>query len=376
MRALLRDSNLDLIGELERLDAVLSHATVAPELAPYRGRLVSACAGLYQQALRNLADLELQLDQVLPVILSETQRLARDLRLYNIMAGPVLRSIGSDRLSLLVINWLHASHKKTADIAAAVSTQEFGIWPDPPHPVVYFLPTSAQQGLLYQPFFFHEFGHLLYACHKLEMDDLVRDLQEEIGELLQPLARRDDVQGRTRLEERAVVVATWYKWTQELFSDAVGLAIGGPAFIHSFNRYLRMSARTEYLCPRHKLALRPHPPTWLRARLLARRAREVDCEDLAQVTDRQWAAIASTLGVAEDYYGFYEEGYVPAIWQCIEDMLIEAAPYRFTNRDLGLEPWSPDSTPVHLANCAWREFLRSRDTYSEFERRVVSELCA
>ena len=53
-------------------------------------------------------------------------------------------------------------------------------------PLIYMMPPSAQQGLLYLPLFFHEFGHLLYACHKPEMDALVRELQENLAELLEP----------------------------------------------------------------------------------------------------------------------------------------------------------------------------------------------
>ncbi len=383
MRAILRQSNLDLLGEAERLVAALSSTSVVPELAAYHDHMVRACTSLCEQVHRNLRDLELGRDDILPEILSETQRLAHDLRLYNQrLAGPALRGLESDRLSLRVIGWLHILHKETTDVPAAVSTEEFGIWSVPPHPpdlshpVVYFMPASAQQGLLYQPLFFHEFGHLLYVCHKPEMDSLVQDLQVRIAELLEPLARRNDAHARAEEQQRAIIVFAWYNWAQELFCDAVGLTIGGPAFIHAFNHYLRIGPRTEYHCPLDELRLRRHPVTWLRARLLARRARELGCEAAADVVEQQWALIAATLGVTEDYYGFYEEEeFLPLIWQTLDDMLVEAEPYRFTQRDAGEEEWTSDSTPVHLLNWAWHQFRNSPDSYSEWECQAITAFC-
>ena len=382
MRTILRESNFDLLSEAERLVAALSSISVVPELAAYHGHMVRACTSLCEQVHRNLRDLDLGQDDILPEILSETQRLAHDLRLYNRrLAGPALRGLESDRLSLRVIGWLHTVHKETTGIPAAVSTEEFGIWAVPPHPlallhpVVYFMPASAQQGLLYQPLFFHEFGHLLYACHKPEMDGLVRDLQVRIAELLEPLARRNDAHAQAEEQQRAIIVFAWYKWAQELFCDAVGLTIGGPAFIHAFNRYLRISPRTEYHCPPDELGLRPHPVTWLRARLLARRARELDCGATADAMEQQWATIAATLSIVEDYYGFYEKKFLPAIWRTLDDMLVETDPYRFTKQDLGDEGCIPDSTPVHLLNRAWHQFKSNPDEYQSWERRSVAAFC-
>lgn len=64
--------------------------------------------------------------------------------------------------------------------------------PDLRFPVIYYMPSSSQRGLLYLALFFHEFGHLLYACHKREMDDLIRSLLEEIENLLKPVIELDD----------------------------------------------------------------------------------------------------------------------------------------------------------------------------------------
>ena len=377
IRTVLLESNLDLLGEIERLVAALADTPVVPELAAYRERVVQACADIREQVRHNLHNLELGRDDILPEeILSETQRLARDLRLYNQrLAGPALRGLESDRLSLRVIGWLHAIHPETIDVPAAVSTEEFSIWPAPPYPVVYFMPASAQYSLLYQSLFFHEFGHLLYACHKPEMDSLVQELQVRIAELLEPLAHRNDVHAQAEAQQRDIIVRTWYKWAQELFCDAVGLTVGGPAFIHAFNRYLRTSPRTEYCCPPNELERRAHPVTWLRVRLLARRARKLGCRATADEVEGQWGVIATTLAVVEDYYGFYEEEFLPAVWQMLDDMLIEADPYRFTQRDVGEEEWTHDSTAVHLLNRAWYQFRSNPDRYPEWERLAIAALC-
>ena len=363
-------------SEVERLIAVLTPALVVPELAAYRDHVLDACTDLRLQIDHRLRDLELGQDGILPEILSETQRLARDLRLYNQrLAGPVLRGQESDRLSLRMIGWLHAIHKETIGIPAAVSTEEFGVWPAPPHPVVYFMPASAQYGLLYQPLFFHEFGHLLYACHGPEMDKLVQDLQMRIAMLLEPLTRRDDVRAQIETRQRAIIVLTWYKWAQELFCDAIGLMIGGPAFINSFNHYLRLSPRTEYHCPPDELGFRPHPVTWLRVHLLALRAHELHCEVAGDSMEQQWAAIAATLGVAEDYYGFYEKTFLPVIWQTLGDMLVEAQPYRFTQQDVSEDEWTPASTPAHLVNQAWRRLRTEPAEYESWERQSIATFC-
>lgn len=136
-----------------------------------------------------------------------------------------------------------------------------------------------------------------------------------------------------------------------------------------------MSPRTEYHCSPDELRRRPHPVTWLRVRLLARRARELGCETAADAVEQQWATIAAALGVVEDYYGFYEEEFLPVIWQTLNDMLVEAEPYRFTRRDVGEEEWIVDSTPVHLLNRAWHQLKNHPDEYSSWERRAVAIFC-
>lgn len=81
------------------------------------------------------------------------------------------------------------------------------------------MPPSAQRRLLYLPLFFHEFGHLLYACHKPEMDSLVRYLQQTISQYLEPSAQRDDLHSKREQEWRSLIVETWFEWTHEILGE-------------------------------------------------------------------------------------------------------------------------------------------------------------
>ena len=167
------------------------------------------------------------------------------------------------------------------------------------------MPPSAQQLLLYLPLFFHEFGHLLYVCHKPEMDDLVRSLQQTISEYLEPSVQRDDAHAKREQKQRSEIVESWFEWTHEIFCDAVGLVIGGPAFAHPFSMYFRMLGRDEYYLKPKYLEGRAHPVTWLRVRLIVDRARRMGFSELAASLESIWLTIANQMSVTEDYYGFY-----------------------------------------------------------------------
>lgn len=123
--------------------------------------------------------------------------ITRYLYLFNrILISPVIRARPSDRLCLRFLQWLHSAHPQSQHIPAAFSDGSFASWPDPRFPTIYVMPPSAQRRLLYLSLFFHEFGHLLYACHKPEMDDLVRSLQQTISEYLEPSVQRDDAHAK------------------------------------------------------------------------------------------------------------------------------------------------------------------------------------
>lgn len=371
--SILRQSNLDLLREINRLSSVLSTVSVPTELAAYQARVSEACSDLRRLILQNLQYLDLNRDDILDDILSQTQSVTAVFRLYNQrIASPLLRYRPSDRLCLRIIGWLHAQHARTRDIPAGLDDGEFGIWPEPRVPLIYFMPISGQHGLLYLPLFFHEFGHLLYACHREEMDALVRDLQAEIAPLLEPMPQRNGLPAQPDTELRNRIVERWYEWAQELFCDAVGLTIGGPCFANAFSMYLRMGGRGRFYLPREQLELSEHPVAWLRIRLIAERARQMNLVE-ADRLESEWNRIAAIMQIVEDYGGFCDSRFLPSIHKAVDDMLTEGAPHRFSDDDVSPHGWNAESSsPVHLLNTAWSVFLNDPDGYAGWEEQAIA----
>jgi hypothetical protein len=262
----------------------------------------------------------------------------------------------------------------------ALSDGDFASWPQVSWPTIYFMPPSAQHRLLYLPLFFHEFGHLLYACHEPEMDELVKALQKVIAQFLEPSAQRDDRHAQSEAKQRSVIVETWYEWAHELFCDAVGFQMAGPAFAYSFSMYFRVLMRDQYHIRPEELEHRGHPVTWLRIRLLADRARRMGFGADSRLLEDTWNKIAATMGVVEDYYGFYIDELLPSIRQTIDDMIVEAAPRAFEAHEvsaaelLRLDSDSTSSLPVQLLNQAWRKFLDDEDGYTAWEKQAIEGL--
>jgi hypothetical protein len=324
LRDLLRQNNEDLLRDIEQIKEVLRQADLSllPELRAFHTWLIAQCEWLHQEILQNLDDLALGEDRILPNILSNTQVITRYLYLFNrILISPVIRARPSDRLCLRFLQWLHSAHPQSQHIPSAFSDGSFASWPDPRFPTIYFMPPSAQRRLLYLPLFFHEFGHLLYACH----------------------------------------------------CDAVGLVIGGPAFAHSFSMYFRMLGRDEYHLKPEYLAGRGHPVTWLRIRLITDRARRMGFSEVATSLERTWLTIANQMSVTEDYYGFYVPEFLPAIQQTIDDMLEEASPHRFEDHEVDTSAQDIRlMSPVTLVNQAWHQFYRDAVGYSGWEKNTIS----
>ena len=91
------------------------------------------------------------------------------------------------------------------------------------------------------------------------MDDLVRELQAEIGNLLQPAVARNDKYTEVQERNREVIVEKWYAWAQEFFCDAVGFMMGGASCAYAFSMYLRILGRAAYHLPVEKLERSSHP---------------------------------------------------------------------------------------------------------------------
>ena len=375
MRDILLQSNKDLLRDIEYLKQALQGkpASIPAELNPYHDWMVGQFGDFHHAVSRNLRDLESRQDDILPEILSNTQSVTRLIHFFNQrMVSPILRANPSDRLSLKLLRWLHSSHPETRAVPVALSDGDFASWPVPAWPTIYFMPPSAQQRLLYLPLFFHEFGHLLYASHKREMDDLVSELQEAISDVLSPRSRRDDIYAQREQELRSVIVETWYSWAQELFCDAVGFVIGGPAFAHAFSMHLRMLGRGQYHLPPEQLAHRVHPVTWLRVQLIADRARRTGFLDDAESLENGWSTLASTMGAVEDYYGYYTPQFLPVIRQAVDDMLVEAEPRAFAVQEVtGFEAEPTLSSPIQLLNHAWSKFREDGENYPAWENGAI-----
>jgi hypothetical protein len=135
------------------------------------------------------------------------------------------------------------------------------VLPSPALPTVYYLPVTHRTSLLALPLLIHEFGHVLYECHKPEMDDLVKDYQEVVMQHLTPQAVGDPALAAPGTEFRQQVVTRWQTWSQEFICDAVGLMVGGPAFLKAFARHFHTLSRDEYGLERDALLRRKHPLT-------------------------------------------------------------------------------------------------------------------
>ena len=360
---ILRQNNADLLREIIKLKEILynSRKTFPGELTPYYTWVIETCDDLYRNAIQNLQDIDLQLEDTLPELLSTTQIITREFRLFNQrQVSPVLRTLPSDRLCLKILRWLHASSPSTEQIPVALSDEEFSIWPT--EPAIYFMPSSFQHGLLYLPLFFHEYGHLLYSCHEQEMDDLTRDFQTAIADLLEPNVQRNDLHAQEEETTRTIIVETWYGWMQEIFCDAVGFYIGGPAFLRAFSMYLRMHGRNEFKVPINELAGRPHPVTFLRVRLLSDLTKRMGYNAEADKLEEEWEKIAQTMEITEDYFGYYEESFLPDLQHTIDDMLIESSPQMFNDEE---------GSPVRLLNQAWQKFDADSDSYPDWEAQAI-----
>lgn len=377
MRACLTEANRDLLHQIEVVRELIGRAPVCGELTPYVGQVMQLCAGLRLQALRNLRDLEYGLDETLPDVLAATQRLTELFELTNTrLAPPIVRSRADDRLVLLVLRWLHDSHPKTALLPFGLSDNVFGMYPTERVPPVYYCPASRQTTLLYLALFFHEFGHLLYQRHKPELDDLVREFQQVVSRVLAPQAVGDPAQAARGEAFRQRVLTAWFDWIQEFYCDAVGLTVGGPAFLKAFSHFFRTRSNAEYYLPRADQLASGHPVTWLRTRMLVDRARSLGHATLADAVETAWAETARTIGVTEDYEGTWADEFFVPLRDTLTAMLEESQPYRHREADTDVTRPGLADNPVGLCNRAWHQFETAPGGYRAWERGVIQQFLA
>ncbi len=374
MLQILLRRNQELRRDLAALHLAITGASVPPELLPYQAHIGRVCERLHREAARNLAYLQLGQGVILDDVLSTTRGLGRFSQLLCArMLTPVLRARPSDRLCLHAIGWMHAAHPDTAHFPAGYCDGAPAVWPFIGIIPLYYFPCLQQEGLLFLPLLFHEFGHVLYACHKQEMDDLVAELRQTIGKLLEPPSRRNDRHAAEQARQRQAIVATWYTWTQEFFCDAVGLTIGGPAYLHAFSAYVNSLDPVDFTAPHAPGSANTHPPTWLRVRLLVARAQRLGWVAPAQEVEQEWSTIAQALKVQEDHRGFYSEAIGTALTACIEDMLVEAAPRTCTPEEAH-ETGAHAVTPVELCNAAWHHYRADPNDYEAWEASALGLL--
>lgn len=375
MQRQLRTQNEDLLRKIDGITQSITTASVPKQLHSYRAWLRTLLKNLRHKVGRNLSNLGLSGVDILPEVLDQTSIVTRDLFLLNDRyLGPLLRARSTDGLSLKVLAWIHKQHPRTRNLPVAFVDGSFGSWPVESSPTLYTIPPGDQERLLHLPLCFHEFGHLLYACHQNEMDDLVRDLQQIIARSLEPLSRRNDRQSQREQQKRKLIAERWYDWAQEFFCDAVGLMIGGPCFADSFSFYFRTVGQDAYRRSFDDQMRSSHPVTWLRVRLLADRAASLGWQAVADEIKTDWQNIAAMLGVTEDYFGCYDEAFLPDLRKTIDDMLTETDPRCATGDEISYEgPITKSASPPAIFNFAWRRLETDSATYPLWETGAISE---
>jgi hypothetical protein len=210
MREVLIEHNRRLGHSLQELRAFVEAAEIPAELEPYRTLILDMCAGESAAVERNLRDLTLMREEILEDVRSNTQDVTtRCMALSIHFAVPILRASQADRLPLWIIGWMHATHGETASLAPAFADGATAVWPGMGRWPIYFLPCMDRRGLLYLALLFHELGHLLYARHEPEMDDLVKELQRKIDRHLRPASQRNDRRRLVLVGTRVLLRRRW-----------------------------------------------------------------------------------------------------------------------------------------------------------------------
>lgn len=367
MQQRLIETNQDLLHQLSVLKDSLGRARVASMMDAFVRNVVQICNVLEQEVKRQLKDLEYGLEDALPYILAATQDSLQLFDLVNTrLASPITRYDDEDRLALSILQWLHEGHELTGAKPFAISDGGFAIYPTPEWPVVYLLPSSKQRTLLYLPLLFHEFGHLLYACRKPELDDLVHDFQSSVARVLAPKTIRD--RGGMRPDDfvRQAIVSAWYSWAQELYCDAVGLTIGGPCFLKVFSHYFRFRSVRDYYLPRSEQLKSRHPVTRLRIRMLLDRAREHGFPEVVDGIEETWTLAARLLGVDEDYEGTWVEGLYMPLRRMLDDMLEETQPRDSREAEV--------NSPLSTIDKAWTRFEEKDQDFRTWESMAIDRL--
>lgn len=366
----LKKRNIELQDDIETLLSLVKEAKVPPELESYQKLVIDLCDYAKESVSKNLRNISLNRSEILEDIFSDVKQTIILVKLISDrFSVPIIRAMSSDRLCLSILNWAHGSHLKTRTSPPAISDGAVSVWPM--YPQVYMFPQIERRSLLYQPLLFHEFGHVLYAYHKPELDSLVKDLQRDVTDIISPRFQRNDRHSEIQTNRRQTIVNTWYSWVQELYCDAVGFQIGGPSFLHAFSAYLSVVNRNDFYRGPKDLALSEHPVTWLRVHFLAELARDANQDEIARSIEHEWLTFAKAMGIQEDYHGFYDKSLAKVIKNTIVDMLTETDPKQCTNDELAGGGWEIDESPVRLLNWAWQVKHSDSSAYKAWEKAQI-----
>ncbi|GGA92379.1 hypothetical protein GCM10011511_14710 [Puia dinghuensis] len=194
------------------------------------------------------------------------------------------------------------------------------------------------------------------------MIDLIKELQDKLEELLAPPFQQNDRRSTAERHRVKKIIETWFDWTEELFCDAVGLVIGGGAFLKTFSLYLRMSGREAFYLTENDLENSMHPVSLIRIKFLVVRAKQLGLTDEAKQIEAEWNQLSATMRLQQIYHGYYAASYDPIITDTLDCMIEEANPICFKDQ----KPL--DATAVNFVDLISEAWHRLATNESEFEK--------
>jgi hypothetical protein len=362
MRRILESNNKDLQREIAALRNIILNSKFPDELNPYAGWIMNFLAAQEEVIVGNLRYLSMNIGEIWSEVLERTQSITRNLRIIsNKFITPISRYHSSDYICICLIKWLHEQHPQSKNVPFAVSDGQFSIYPSVKIPIIYYLPSSSRRSLLHLALFFHEYGHFLFQYHEKEMIDLIRELQDKLEELLSLPFQQNDRRSTAERSRVKKIIETWFDWIEELFCDAVGLVIGGGAFLKTFSLYLRMSGREAFYLTENDLQNSMHPVSFVRIKFLVSRAKQLGLIEEAKQIEVEWNQLSMTMGLQQVYHGYYAPSYDSIITEALDCMLEEASPICFKDQR------SENSAAVNFVHLITEAWDRLSSGESEFE---------
>jgi hypothetical protein len=372
MKQALYQNIQDIERECNIIKETLKSRDTPKELQLFRDWVSLLIDGIIESNNDNKYYLNLDRIRLIPTIYSKTQQNANTLKVLARTYIPILHRYHSDDIFCLkVLDWLHQQHEKSKQKPFGLSSGSFSILPNVGTPMIYYLPAPSQLNILHVPLFFHEFGHFLYAAHRPEMDDLVKELQNRISEKIAIVHEDNTKKNEKQRAKNIDIVETWFSWAEEFFCDAVGLHIGGKSYLHIFSLYLRTSGNSSFYANEESLNHSTHPVSWLRVKFLVHRARTYNLNQEADDLEKLWQDIADILNIREKYHGYYEDSFFEIVTQHLDDMLEETQPIFFKDYTESFDNQWKNMNFIALVNYAWDKYLENFEEYSITEKEII-----